>query len=1035
MPRWSSAGGSCDLVWAPPLGPAAPWEVPPPPSSKRPRVRAPRGAALPPSPVMGCLRSSQSTFIPRQLPRPGRHRERSFSSGSMPMQRSQWACGCCTFLNAAGAPRCSICEAPRRRPDSRWMWHGTSREDGGWSCPRCTLANSRDRLACSLCGYAGVPDRPRDSSRDQPRPQRSGICSGPPRPSSTEPRRQRNSSPAEDADQRSLAWDCLRCTLQNTPTSMSCSACGGPRKLSLPQIPAEALLMPEVCNQTGTQLPEPAARALSLSISTRGECLPVEASYPNTNASVLSVSSSGHNNPVPCSRREVPPPDVFLSQAHNVSPSPSTLAVSHLSAQPELPPGRRLSVLKEESSPSSPASDASVSTPACVVSVNRTEEWSCPACTLINEVKAKHCLACHTPQQHAAQLKPALSPKRKQSKPVEVLRQSDEGEAKELWENIVRFCRENAVTFVDDSFPPSPKSLGFPVDDNVQHRVRKWLRPQEINCSNFRERAVKWSVFRTPRPSDILQGLLGNCWFLSALAVLAERPELVEKVMVTRSLCAEGAYQVRLCKDGQWTTVLVDDMLPCDENGHLLFSQAQRKQLWVALIEKALAKLHGSYFALQAGRAIEGLSTLTGAPCESLALQVSATNPKEEPIDTDLIWAKLLSSKEAGFLMGASCGGGNMKVDDAEYESLGLRPRHAYSVLDVRDVDTHRLLQLRNPWGRFSWTGPWADNWPHWPPHVKRELCAQRAEDGLFWMDFWDFIRYFDSVDICKIHSDWQELRVPGVFPRGADVPVTVVSVTVLERTAVELALFQQGSRRWDTAESHLLDLCVLVFRVAYDSSGTLALGRLVAHSRRSVRRFVGCDVMLEPGEYAVLCCAFNHWHSTATEGTMSCGRPEAPGYTLAVYSSRLVMVEQVTASNTTVADAIVQLTETKGERHEGREGMTCYYLTHGWAGLIVMVENRHPRHHLHVSCDCSDSFNVVSTRGSLKTIDSIPPLHRQVLVVLSQLEGNAGFSITHRLAHRKAVQASLGNWSPSKATHSPALSPETAGLHQPRPL
>lgn len=36
----------------------------------------PRGAALPPSPIMGCLRSSQSVSIPRQLPRAGRHRER-----------------------------------------------------------------------------------------------------------------------------------------------------------------------------------------------------------------------------------------------------------------------------------------------------------------------------------------------------------------------------------------------------------------------------------------------------------------------------------------------------------------------------------------------------------------------------------------------------------------------------------------------------------------------------------------------------------------------------------------------------------------------------------------------------------------------------------------------------------------------------------------------------------------------------------------------------------------------------------------------
>jgi len=47
--------------------------------------------------------------------------------------------------------------------------------------------------------------------------------------------------------------------------------------------------------------------------------------------------------------------------------------------------------------------------------------------------------------------------------------------------------------------------------------------------------------------------------------------------------------------------ITIDDMLPVTESNTFVFTRSQKKQLFASLIEKALAKMHGSYSALESG--------------------------------------------------------------------------------------------------------------------------------------------------------------------------------------------------------------------------------------------------------------------------------------------------------------------------------------------------------------------------------------------------------------------------------------------------
>lgn len=579
----------------------------------------------------------------------------------------------------------------------------------------------------------------------------------------------------------------------------------------------------------------------------------------------------------------------------------------------------------------------------------------------------------------------------------------------------------NNGLFEDSSFSPSTDVLC--ISDKIDQSGLQWLRPHQISC----ESTIPWTVFRTIMPSDIMQGTLGNCWLLSAMAVLAEREDLVKNIILTKEYSNIGRYDIKLCIDGKWERVTVDDRFPCDKYKRLIYSQAGRNQLWVPLIEKAMAKYYGSYKALVSGRTIEGLSTLTGAPCETVRLQKRSHDDDE--VDKDFIWVKILSSKVAGFLMGASCGG--FGVQEAEFKRKGLNSNHAYSVLDVQELDNGvRLVRLRNPWGHHTWNGDWCNLSEKWTPELRQKylVFADVEDEGIFWMSFDDLIKYFDSLDICKVSKDWTDKRYSGYLPPFCSQKYqNCRSLIVLEQTELELTLFQDNQRKRSFNDRSQQDLMAIIFQSNEDGQPI----KPVAHCQRETKTCVSLHAILKPGHYLIICTSFNHWETKNVALDLN----SIPKCNVTLHSFKPILEEPIQPSKYILADCLIQLIIEKGKKHDSNIGVLTYSL--GWCGLFLVVENPMPDKWLHIQCDCSQSFNVVSTR-SYVTVDSVPPRHRQIINVLTHFEPTDGYRTSYQMSFRTTRSQELTDEfgdHVSGLRHSPPIQTNVRGLHDVRPF
>ncbi|XP_008057573.1 calpain-3 isoform X5 [Carlito syrichta] len=308
-------------------------------------------------------------------------------------------------------------------------------------------------------------------------------------------------------------------------------------------------------------------------------------------------------------------------------------------------------------------------------------------------------------------------------------------------------CLAQKCLFEDRVFPAGVQALGsHELSQKTKMKAITWKRPKEI-CEN--PRFIIGGANRT----DICQGDLGDCWFLAAIACLTLNERLLFRVIPHDQSFIEnyaGIFHFQFWRYGDWVDVVIDDCLPTYNNQLVFTKSNHRNEFWSALLEKAYAKLHGSYEALKGGNTTEAMEDFTGGVTEFFEI-------KDAPRDMYKIMKKAI---ERGSLMGCSID----TIVPVQYETrmaCGLVKGHAYSVTGLEEAmfkdEKVKLVRLRNPWGQVEWNGSWSDGWKDWSfvdKDEKARLQHQVTEDGEFWMSYEDFIYHFTKLEICNLTAD-----------------------------------------------------------------------------------------------------------------------------------------------------------------------------------------------------------------------------------------------------------------------------------------
>lgn len=304
--------------------------------------------------------------------------------------------------------------------------------------------------------------------------------------------------------------------------------------------------------------------------------------------------------------------------------------------------------------------------------------------------------------------------------------------------------------------------------------------PNQLHFKRIQENFQEVHLIKNdPKISDdlinnVIQGHLGNCYYLSAITSLAEFKSNIKFIFQNHydknsndfTFNKNGLISVIVYINGKQVNMLLDDYFPFvqikGEDGNdlewvlgLSILDGNSKNFWPILLEKAWAKANGNYGNIIKGNIPQAFYFISPSPVDIYK------NSDYYPEKIEEIYQILKKADDKKYIVCADISNDISNDLKILTSHMGLLRNHAYSILSIwdlvmRDGDQIRLLKIRNPWGNLEWNGDWSDNSALWTDEFKKKVGYSDGDDGCFFIDFLDFLKFFSTTYICNNHEEFK---------------------------------------------------------------------------------------------------------------------------------------------------------------------------------------------------------------------------------------------------------------------------------------